>query len=211
MPRVPKDRLILPALLLIAAAIFTTGITWGLPSRRVDPFLFGSRTPWTGEQILALTQSADEQWEDPSRGADVASGALSGQSQRDRAVCVNSTDAQRAQIVRRYRLFTYQPDEMITLMSLAKMHPGSGDLDPRLYQYGGLWIYAVGALLKAASIARLVQLRSGPSGLAFYLDHPEAFGRFYVVARLYSAAWGLVGVWAVFRIVRLLTDVPCSC
>jgi hypothetical protein len=207
MPAPARDRLILATMLLIAAAVFTTGITWGLPSRRADRFLFGSRTPWTGQQVLALTQSADEQWEDPSRGADVASGVLAGQSpaQRDGGVCVNATDAQRAQIVRRYRLFTYQPDEMITLMSLAKMHPGSGDLDPRLYQYGGLWIYPVGALLKAASVVHLVQLRSGPTGLAFYLDHPEAFGRFYVVARLYSAAWGLVGVWAVSRIVRLLT------
>jgi len=205
MPGVTKDRLILATLLLIAAATFTAGITWGLPSRRADPFLFGSRTPWTGEKILALTQSADEQWEDPSRGADVASGALTRPSQRDQPICVNATDAQRAQIVRRYRLFTYQPDEMITLMSLAKMHPGSGDLDPRLYQYGGLWVYAVGALLKAASVVHLVQLRSGPAGLAFYLDHPAAFARFYVVARLYAAAWGLVGVWAVFRIVRLLT------
>jgi len=201
-----RDRFLLAALLLIAAAIFATGVDWGLPSRRVDPLLFGSRAPWTGEQLLALTRSADQQWEDPNRGADVASGSFAGQSPpaRDQPVCVNATDAQRAQIVRRYRLFTYQPDEMITLMSLAKMRPGSGDFDPRLYQYGGLWIYPVGALLKAASLVRAVQLHSGPTGLAFYLDHPEAFGRFYIIARLYAAAWGLVGVWAVFRIVRLL-------
>ena len=34
--------------------------------------------------------------------------------------------------------------------------------------------------------------------LAFYLDHPDAFARFYVAARLYTVAWALVGVWAVF-------------
>ena len=120
----------------------------------------------------------------------------------DRPVVVNRTDAERAQIVRRYRLFTYQPDEMITLMSLGRMHPGRGDLDPRLYQYGGLWIYPVGAMLKAASLAGWVDLRGGPEGIAYYLDHPGAFGRFYVVARAYVALWGLVGVWAVFEIVR---------
>lgn len=41
--------------------------------------------------------------------------------------------------------------------------------------------------------------------LVYYLDHPEACGRFYVVARLYVVAWALVGVWAVFWITRRLT------
>jgi hypothetical protein len=199
MPAPFRDRIIVLALLLTAAATFTTGIAWGLPSRRVDPFLFGSRPAWTGEQVLAMTKAADAKWEDPSRGADVA-GDVPPPVRPGRPILVNGTDARRAQIVRRYRLFTYQPDEMITLMSLAKM-AANHDLDPRLYQYGGLWIYPVGALLKAASLMHLVQLRSE----AFYLDHPEAFGRFYIVARLYSSAWGLVGVWAVFRLVRLLT------
>jgi hypothetical protein len=40
--------------------------------------------------------------------------------------------------------------------------------------------------------------------VAWYLDHPEEFGRFYVVARLYAAVWGLVGLWAVLRITRRL-------
>jgi hypothetical protein len=38
--------------------------------------------------------------------------------------------------------------------------------------------------------------------LTYYLDRPEDFGRFYVVARAYSAAWGLLGIWAVFQLVR---------
>ena len=36
----------------------------------------------------------------------------------------------------------------------------------------------------------------------YYLDHPEEFGRFYRVARIYSGLWGLVGAWAVFTLVR---------
>jgi 4-amino-4-deoxy-L-arabinose transferase-like glycosyltransferase len=38
--------------------------------------------------------------------------------------------------------------------------------------------------------------------LAFYLDHPEAFSRFYIVARAYSALWGLLGVAVVYRLGR---------
>ena len=94
---------------------------------------------------------------------------------------------------------SYQPDEFTTFAALAQMKPGRGDLDPRMYKYGGLWIYPVGGLLKLASLAGLVTLTPDPG---YYLDHPEAFGRFYVIARLYSAAWGLLGVVAVFLLVR---------
>ena len=77
-----------------------------------------------------------------SAGADVA---VEGSIDRSRLIELNDTDEKRAQLVRRYRLYSDQPDEMITLMSLAQMHPGKLDFDPRLYQYGGLWIYPVGA------------------------------------------------------------------
>ena len=42
--------------------------------------------------------------------------------------------------------------------------------------------------------------------VAYYLDNPDEFGKFYVVARAYAAAWGLVGVLAVFAIGRRLAS-----
>src|SRR4029078_8243465 len=86
------------------------------------------------------------------------------------------------------------------MRSLAGMRPGEGKLDPRLYQYGGLWVYGVGAMLKTASTVGFAELRGGAGGLDYYLDHPDAFRRVYVVARLYSALWGVVGAWAVYRL-----------
>jgi hypothetical protein len=188
--RFPGRAVQLAILLAFAGVIFLTGIHWGLPSRAVDPYLFGRRTPWTGAEILQLSSDASRQ--DSSLGADVDRNPL---VIRDVPIVLNGTDAERAEIVRRYRLYTYQPDEMITLMALAGMSPGRLDLDPKLYQYGGLWIYPVGGLLQIASKLNLIHLTSD---LAYYLDHPEAFGRFYVVARLYTVFWGLVGVVAVY-------------
>jgi hypothetical protein len=107
----------------------------------------------------------------------------------------------RARILRRFRLYSNQPDEMITFRALALMHPAAGQFDPRMYQYGGLWIYPVGGLLQAAAFTGEITL-TGDRGL--YLDHPETFGRLYILARAYSAAWGLIGVIAVFSIVRRL-------
>jgi 4-amino-4-deoxy-L-arabinose transferase-like glycosyltransferase len=174
---------------------FLLGIDWGLPSRRADVFLFGpGRVPWSGTQIMEL---APADGADTNRGADVDLDPI---LDRTKPVVLNETDRQRAEIVRRYRLFTYQPDEWNTMRSLSGMRPGEGKLDPRLYQYGGLWVYGVGAMLKAASLVRFVDLRGGAGGLVYYLDRPEAFGRFYVVARLYSALWGVVAAWAMYRL-----------
>ncbi len=177
----------LAILLICAASVFTLGINWGLPGRAVDAFLFGEHPVWTGAEIDRLAPP-----EDAIAGADVDANPI---PNRNTPVWLNETDSQRAEIVRRYRLFSDQPDEMITFKSLARIRQFHGD--PRLYQYGGLWIYPVGLLLKAAASIGLIDLRADR---VHYLDHPEAFSHFYVVARLYCAAWGVLGAWAVFRI-----------
>lgn len=187
-----RPHLVLAALLLVGAAVFIRGSSWGLPSReRTDPFLFGSRARWSGEQIKALAPPRPI-----SAGADVD---VNPNLDRSRPIRLNQTDAQRAEIVRRYRLYTCQPDEMITMMALARAGQTRGD--PQLYQYGGLWIYPVGVLIKLAAWTGMAEVRADES---YYLEHPEQFGRFYVIARLYSAAWGLAGVVAVFLLARRL-------
>lgn len=194
MTETARRRVLIAMLLVVAAGVFLTGINWGLPSRWVDPYLFGEEPVWSGEKILALAPPGG------ALGADVDANPL---AKRDYPIVLNETDAQRAEIIRRYRLFSHQPDEMITFMSLSRIRQHRGD--PRLYQYGGLWMYPVGAMLAAADVIGFVDLRGGREGQAYYLDHPEAFGRFYVVARLYTVLWGLVGVWAVFWIARRFT------
>lgn len=196
MNRRRQEILALTILVVGGAIVSCLGINWGLPSRDIDAYLFGSRPVWSGTEIQAL---AGDRPTDPSRAADMDADPV---EQVNRSTPVNETDAQRAEIVRRYRLFTHHPDEMVTLMALASMRPGQRDFDPKMYQYGGLWVYPVGALLRLAGACRVIALTSD---LTYYLDHPEAFGRFYIVTRAYVVAWGLIGVWTVFRIAHRLT------
>jgi hypothetical protein len=195
-PKLQKYILLPP--MLFAAAMFLLGITWGLPSRKADPFLFGNRPVWSGKEIVdRLGTLGEAASAGGSLGADVDPNAP---NSRARPLMLNDTDAKRAEILVRYRLYSYQPDEMITFRSLATIPKTHGD--PRLYQYGGLWIYPVGVLLRIGSILHLVDVRSD---LAFYLDHPEAFGRFYIVARLYVVAFAMAGVWAVFWLAKRMS------
>jgi len=200
----------LGAVLVLYGVVSLIGITWGLPSRKIDKYLFGGGEVWSGEKIYRLAKA--EAKFDPTRGADVDVDPIT----KNRAslpspqpsplkgegvapIPLTATEEDVAKIYLRYRLYTYQPDEMITMMALAGMRPSRLDLDPRLYQYGGLFIYPVGALIKLCGLLGLIDVRND---VVFYLDHPDEFGKFYIVARAYSAAWGLIGVLVVFGIAR---------
>ncbi|RME37042.1 MAG: hypothetical protein D6788_10335, partial [Planctomycetota bacterium] len=197
-PRV--ERIMLSAILLLYAAVACTGITWGLPARRIDPYLF-SGPPWPGEVIFTRAGAGAKLTpQTRSRlGADVDLDPL--RTPDHQPVLLTEHEEDLARIYLRYRLYTYQPDEMITMMALAGMDPRRLQFDPRLYQYGGLFLYPVGGLIAATSLTGWIDLRSD---VTFYLDAPEAFGRFYVVARAYTAAWGALGVLLVFGVARRL-------
>jgi hypothetical protein len=192
-----RSNLVLAALLLAGAVVFFTGDDWGLPNRDTDRYLFGAvDRAWSGADIAAKGGL----WKpDPKRAADADSNPVA--RDRGRPVWLNATESQQAEIFARFRLYSFQPDEMVTFRALSGMR--GGNFDPHMYQYGGLWIYPVGGLLRVASVLNWVTVKPD---LSHYLDHPDDFGRFYVVARGYSGLWGLVGIWAVFRLATRLSD-----
>jgi len=100
-------RIILAAVLIVAILVFTAGIDWGLPSRRTDKFLLGANYQGL-ERLEGLTSRVPDV--DASHGADVTTPI----GPADQIFAENDTDAKRAQILCRYRLYSYQPDEMIT-------------------------------------------------------------------------------------------------
>lgn len=197
------------AVVVVAAlAYWLPGLSWGLPGREADRWLFGGRPAWSGREILSKLEVASDASLAPAtgregtRGADVDATPI---LDRSKPVVLNDTDARRAAIVQRFRLMSGQPDEFIQFKALAEMsqRPGFSKLDPRLYQYGGLWIYPVGGLVRVAMTFGWIE--TPPAGVPareFYLDRPDAFGKFYVVGRMYSVAWGVVGALAVFVIGR---------
>jgi hypothetical protein len=191
----PTIPLGLGAVLVLSGVVSLIGTTWGLPSRKIDKYLFRDGEVWSGEKVYRLAK-ADQKFS-PTRGADVDVDPLN--KRGDEPIPLTATEENVAKIYLRYRLYTYQPDEMITMMALAGMRPSRLELDPRLYQYGGLFIYPVGALIKLCGLLGLIDVRSD---IVFYLDDPDEFGKFYIVARAYSAAWGLLGVIVVYAIAR---------
>jgi len=165
-------------------------LRWGLPDRSRDDLLFGGGPAWPAQRYAAEPVARARREQLGAADAD-----LNPLPDRSRPVLLTADDGARAEILRRYRLFTRQPDEMITLMALQRMQPRKLDFDPRLYQYGGGYIYLVGALLMAAGSAGLVDLSDR---IAIYLEQPERLAGVYLSMRLVSLVFGgllLVGVW----------------
>lgn len=183
----------LAAICLLYAALAVIGLDWGLPTRANDRYLFAA-APWPADRIAADATARS----DTRVGADVDVDPL---AERTEPATLNADSSGMAEIYRRYRLFTRQPDEMITIMALSGMQPRALRFDPKLYQYGGLFIYPVGAAIGACGAAGIYPVKTDP---AYYLAEPAEFGKFYLTARAYSAAWGLVGVFVVYAIGRRL-------
>ncbi|MCG3125554.1 MAG: hypothetical protein CHACPFDD_00378 [Phycisphaerae bacterium] len=175
--------------LALWAALMLPLLRWGLPDRTRDELLFAGGSTWPAERYQ--TAQALEQRGSRAGGADTDLNPLAAP---DQLIDLTSDEAGRAEILRRFRLFSRQPDEMITFMALQRMSPRQFDFDPKLYQYGGAYIYVVGALLAAGKACGLLTVTSDAG---VYLTQPELFGRFYLAARGLSLAAGaltLVGV-----------------
>jgi hypothetical protein len=108
-------------------------------------------------------------------------------------------DSARGAILLRYRLYSRQPDEMITFMALQRMRPRRLDFDPRLYQYGGAYVYLVGA---ASALSAALGFTKLTGDVGFYLTRPELFAHFYLVARLITLVFAGLLLVSVVRLAR---------
>lgn len=189
-----RERIWLTLLGALYGAMVLTGFTWGLPSPQSDAFLFGENPK--GAIAALIASSAELARSDAAVGADVDVNPIEVPTG---VTVLNENRQAQFEIARRYRLFTHQPDEMITMMALSSMSPSALQLDPKLYQYGGLFVYPVGVLIRVASWFGLTTVSSDP---AYYLENPEAFARFYWIARGYVALWGFAGIVLMFAIGR---------
>lgn len=175
-------------------ALMTPLARWGLPSRQNDDLLFGGRPAWSAAEFRAAESLLERGTREAGADTD-----LNPIRDRTRPVDLTSTDSGRAEILRRYRLFSRQPDEMITFMALQRMNPRKLDFDPKLYQYGGAYIYLVGALEASAALVGFTRITSD---VGVYLDQPDLFARFYFVSRLLTLSFGVLALLAVYRLAR---------
>ncbi len=88
---------------------------------------------------------------------------------------------------------------MIIFRALQRMNPRQLDLDPRLYQYGGGYLYLIAGALAGAHVVGFTDLSTNAD---VFLTHPERFAHFYIVARLISLVFGALALLAISKLAR---------
>ena len=164
--------------------------SWGLPASDTDDLFFAGGAPWPVERYAAA--SAAEARRAATTATDVD---IDPPADRGGFVELTADEAGRAAILRRFRLYSHQPDEMLTFMALQRMRPSAGEFDPGFYQYGGAYVYLIGASL---GVAHLTGLAPISTNIDTYMAAPERFGRFYVVARVVSLAFACAALLGVY-------------
>jgi len=83
----------------------------------------------------------------------------------------------------RFKLYSIEADEHLSIMALARIKPGTGQFDPHFYQYGGAWLYPLGAWYFALSKTGIID--TAPLEAMFAapdkMDAVYLWGRIFVI------------------------------
>ncbi|MDE2237535.1 MAG: glycosyltransferase family 39 protein, partial [Elusimicrobia bacterium] len=113
-----------------------------------------------------------------------------------------------AKLLDSYRALLLQsenPDEKKSFIILSQMRPWKLQFKPLYFQYGGAFIYPLGAFLQALSWARAVVVTHD---LGHYLEKPGDMGRLYLAGRLFILLFQLGSLAILFDIGRRLWGWP---
>lgn len=94
------------------------------------------------------------------------------------------------------------PDEKKSFIILGRMRPWRLQFEPLYAQYGGAFVYPLGAFLAAGHVLRLARLTPD---LAHYLTVPDDMAGLYRLGRLYTLLFHLGTVWLLFELGRVLS------
>jgi hypothetical protein len=177
----------LAAIVLVFAVAVSLEIGWGLPGPRRTELLFPDGL--TDELVTEMTERSGSQW---AAAGDTPIPLLG----RSEEVPAEYDRSQALDASRRFLLYTDNPDEMLALMALARIRPAEGRFDPGMGQYGGAFLYPLGAWLKASMVCGLTT----QGDLPHYLRHSEDLGHVYVAGRAFVALCVALSIIVVFRI-----------
>ena len=112
----------------------------------------------------------------------------------------NSDDFQ--EWLTRYKLYSIEADEIVSLMALSRMSPQNVDFDPEFYQYGGSWIYALGFWYYTLDV---LSIYPKPS-LETLLSNPDLVDQMYIYGRLFVLISVCLSAFVLFKTCTELTS-----
>jgi len=103
---------------------------------------------------------------------------------------------------RSFLLQPENPDEKKAFIILSRMRPWKLEFEPLYIQYGGAFIYPLGAFLKALSLLGMLALRPE---MSHYLEQPQDMGALYLAARAFVMLFHVGSLTLLFFMGRRLS------
>lgn len=203
-------RLLLPLLLIFSVFLTLYGIDWGLPSAVRKSLLmpagydtqeFYNLMKQSREDIYALSKGSPVGRYYGAPGSGITPVLASMDMTGADTVIVEMTDKVLANFIRPYLLRSHSSDEQMTIASLGSMKPRACDFYPRIFCYGAVYIYTVGASFAAAKIFGLVSL---VPDLAFYFAAPAEMAKLFITGRALNSVFLALTLYFVFLTARRL-------
>ncbi len=177
----------------VMGLVLAACLSWGLPDRRLSRLLTlgGGPTPQQRRLLSQQRRSFYQRLESRRRSqarnlpARLLRGERPSLGEGGRRPGLVYEQADKLTALRAYILGSAALDERKTYRALSRMRPAAGDLDPKLYLYGGAYLYPTGALIFLMKTLGLVRITPE---LAYYLDHPRDMARLYLAGRSLNLA-----------------------
>ncbi|MCX5797435.1 MAG: glycosyltransferase [Elusimicrobia bacterium] len=190
--------------LALGLAVGLWGIGWGLPGpQRWRAFPEAMRSdPDTARKLK-------ESWQSLYQGIERTHQEVKGEEPVTRVQGVEEVPPGWTwppdKLVNSYRSLLVRsenPDEQKAYTVLARMRPWRLELEPLYLQYGGSFVYPLGAFLEAAALLRAARV---VPDLGHYLLHPEDMGRLFLLGRLFVLLFQVASLWVLFDLGRRLS------
>ena len=104
--------------------------------------------------------------------------------------------------LKRYKLYSIEADEIVSLMALSRISPANLDFDPEFYQYGGSWIYALGFWYHMLDFFDIYP----KPNLETLLSNPDLVDEMYIYGRLFVLISICLSAFLLFKTCTELTS-----
>ena len=205
------ERRALGAVLALTLAAGLCGIRWGLPGvARLAAF------PDRLKPSPAVAERMAAEWAKLYAGIKAAHETPGAEEPVAYAVGLERVpagwDFPPAKLLNSYRsmlLQTGHPDEKKSFIILSQMRPWRLEFKPLYVQYGGAFIYPLGAFLGISHLFGLIHLSSG---MTYYLQDPAAMGDLFLAGRAFMLVFQLGTVALLFLMtLRLSKSLGAAC
>lgn len=195
------EKTLVGILFLFFLFIHLYGINWGVPNSAISSLVFKNTEIINKLSSVMLTTHQEIKEMMDYYGTQYRSDY---QPKEKIILKVNDTITTSKELVnscRSYLIRSSGADEQAVLGALSKMSPARCNLNPHFYEYGGVYLYPMGAFLYLLSKIKILTVTSD---MSFYLLHPDEMGKMYIWGRVFGAIGSLISIIVFFLICKKL-------